>query len=101
MALAGGYVVEAHNDSGLALEMIAFQCSSTAPMPEAHAWEFVVGGLVQKLPTSPSETVFIAVKGEGCSHVTLPTSSSRPHLALHPGFSTTLVTIPSRTCVAC
>jgi hypothetical protein len=92
MALAASYCVEAHNDSGRALEMIAFQYGSETPMPAGHEWLFAVGGLIQQLPTSPAETVFMAVRGEGCAHGTLPTSSSQPHLALHPGFSTTLVT---------
>ena len=92
MALYASYCVEAHNDSGRALEMIAFQYGSETPMPAGHEWLFAVGGLIQQLPTSPTETVFMAVKGEGCAHGTLPTSSSRPHLARHPGFSTTLVT---------
>ena len=51
LSLTHGYVVAPHDDSGLALEAIGFSYPSQTPLPEGHAWEFVVAGCILPLPT--------------------------------------------------
>jgi len=93
MAMASGYVVECHNDSGYALEGILFYYSSDEPMPEGHEWMFIAAGCMHKLPKTCREgAAYMAVRGSEASHGTLPTSSTMPHLTTHAGVSTTIVT---------
>lgn len=91
LSLTSGYVVAPHDDSGLALEAIGFVYPSKTPLPEGHAWEFAVAGCIHPLPTKPGDFVFVAVRGCGVAHGTLPTSSTDWHCANHPGVGSALV----------
>ena len=91
ISLTAGYVVMAHDDSGLALELIGFVYPYGTPLPDGHAWEFAVAGCIHPLPKTPDEFVLVAVRGKGVAHGTLPTSSTQPHCASHPGIGSALV----------
>ena len=85
------YVVGMHNDSGAALEAIAFTYAARVPLPDGHEWCFAVGGCVHPLPRKCEEFVLVAVRGTGVHHGTLPTSSTEPHFADHGGVGSALV----------
>ena len=51
LSTSAGYVVSAHDDSGVALEMVAFAYTSDTPMPTGHELNFAVAGCIHPLPT--------------------------------------------------
>lgn len=91
LSLTLAYVVGPHDDSGRALEAIGFVYPSETPLPGGHRWEFAVAGCIHPLPTKPGDFVFVAVRGKGVAHGTLPTSSTDWHCANHPGVGSALV----------
>ncbi len=80
-----------HNDSGAALEAIGFAYAAQTPLPEGHEWLFAVAGCIHPLPVDREGFVFVAVRGKGVHHGTLPTSSTEPHFANHAGIGSALV----------
>ena len=97
--ISSGYVVESHEDSGMALEVVSFVYPSEEPMPAPHVWCFAVSGCVHALPTAPQQFCTIAIRGTGVQHGTLPTCSGgnggggeQKHLAMHRGVGSALVT---------
>jgi hypothetical protein len=80
-----------HNDSGAALEAIGFAYAAQLPLPNGHEWIFAVAGCLHPLPVDRDGFVFVAVRGEGVYHGTLPTSSTEPHFADHAGVGSALV----------
>ena len=91
LSLTNGYVVVMHNDSGAALEAIGFAYAAQAPLPDDHEWLFAVAGCIHPLPVDRDGFVFVAVRGKGVHHGTLPTSSTQPHFANHGGVGSALV----------
>ena len=85
------YVVGPHNDSGAALEAIGFVYAGQSPLPSGHEWLFAVAGCLHPLPVDREGFVFVAVRGTGVHHGTLPTSSTEPHFANHAGVGSALV----------
>ena len=80
-----------HNDSGAALEAIGFAYAAQSPLPNGHEWIFAVAGCIHPLPVDREGFVFVAVRGRGVNHGTLPTSSTEPHFAEHAGVGSALV----------
>ena len=80
-----------HNDSGAALEAIGFSYAAESPLPSGHEWLFAVAGCIHPLPVDREGFVFVAVRGKGVYHGTLPTSSTEPHFADHAGVGSALV----------
>jgi len=80
-----------HNDSGAALEAIGFAYAAQSPLPNGHEWIFAVAGCLHPLPVDRDGFVFVAVRGKGVYHGTLPTSSTEPHFADHAGVGSALV----------
>ena len=80
-----------HNDSGAALEAIGFSYAAESPLPSGHEWLFAVAGCLHPLPVDRDGFVFVAVRGRGVYHGTLPTSSTEPHFAEHAGVGSALV----------
>jgi len=80
-----------HNDSGAALEAIGFAYAAGSPLPSGHEWLFAVAGCIHPLPVDREGFVFVAVRGEGVYHGTLPTSSTEPHFRDHAGVGSALV----------
>ena len=80
-----------HNDSGAALEAISFAYAAQSPLPNGHEWLFAVAGCLHPLPVDRDGFVFVAVRGKGVYHGTLPTSSTEPHFANHAGVGSALV----------
>jgi hypothetical protein len=91
LSLTHGYVVCMHNDSGAALEAIGFAYKAESPLPSGHELLFAVAGCIHPLPVDRDGFVFVAVRGEGVYHGTLPTSSTEPHFADHAGVGSALV----------
>ena len=90
MSLTQSYCVGPHNDSGVALEGIAFTWESDEELPDGHEWRFVVAGCIHPLPRQRRQQCFVGVQGQGVYHGTLPTSDSEPHMA-HSGCGSALV----------
>ena len=90
MTTSINYVVDPHNDSGAACELIKF-VNSNGPLPSGHEWLFAIGGAILELPTDAGEAIIICVKGEGVYHGTLPTSSVAP-THQHGNFGSALIT---------
>ena len=80
-----------HNDSGAALEAIGFVYAAQSPLPNSHEWLFAVAGCIHPLPLDRNGFVFVAVRGKGVHHGTLPTSSTEPHFDNHAGVGSALV----------
>ena len=80
-----------HNDSGAALEAIGFVYAAQSPLPNGHEWIFAVASCIHPLPVDREGFVFVAVRGKGVHHGTLPTSSTEPHFADHAGVGSALV----------
>ena len=80
-----------HNDSGAALEAIGFAYAAQSPLPNGHEWIFAVAGCLHPLPVDRDGFVFVAVRGKGVYHGTLPTSSTEPHFVDHAGVGSALV----------
>ena len=90
MTTSEDFVVDPHNDSGLACELVQF-ANRSGPLPEGHKWQFAICGCLLELPTVAGETVMLCVKGEGVYHGTLPTSSTEDTYP-HGNFGSALVT---------
>ena len=90
MTTSVNYVVDPHNDSGAACELIMF-ANPHGPLPPGHEWLFAMGGAILELPTNAGEAVIMCVKGEGVYHGTLPTSSCTP-THQHGNFGSALIT---------
>jgi hypothetical protein len=92
VTLSQSYIVSPHDDSGAMPETVSFTWPSEHPLPSGHEWAFAVAGCIHPLPTTPSEMAFCSMRGGGVFHGTLPTSSTLPHIASHPGVASALVT---------
>ena len=90
MSISMGYVVDPHNDSGVACELVQF-VNTCGAMPTGHKWQFAIGGAILELPDQAGETVIIGLKGEGVYHGTLPTSSTTDTI-VHGNMGSALVT---------
>ena len=90
MTTSINYVVDPHNDSGAACELIMF-ANRNGPLPPGHEWLFAIGGAILELPTHTGEAVIMCVKGEGVYHGTLPTSSFEASYA-HGNYGSALIT---------
>ena len=90
MSLTTGFVVDPHNDSGAACELIQF-VNTCGALPSGHKWQFAIGGAILELPDQVGETVIIGLKGEGVYHGTLPTSSTTDTI-VHGNMGSALVT---------
>ena len=90
LSLTSSYVVQPHDDSGVANEFVLF-ANRTGDFPKGHEWMFVVAGCLLALPNTIRTGVMITLPGSNVYHGTLPTSSTSTSLC-HGNVGCALVT---------